>query len=149
MVMPDLKMATAIMAIRAIMAHYGHYGNGHSQIWHNQDWYPLKECTKAYSVVKRSCQSYEWFCKLVLKSDFTIQNWHVDQKQSHTFSNAPIFKDLFFRNWPKIKEPTWAQLIRASCAILSLSTVRAPHVFFTNLNNKISKTYVTDPPPQN
>ena len=30
------------------------YGHGHFQVYHYQDWYPLKEYEKAYSVVKIS-----------------------------------------------------------------------------------------------
>ena len=56
MVMPDLKMAMAMMAITAIMTHYGYYGYSHFQVYHDQDLYPLKEYQKAYSLVKRSCQ---------------------------------------------------------------------------------------------
>ena len=91
------------MAIRGHNGHYGHYGHSHFQVWHDNDWYPLKECQITNSVVKRSCQrdfsikSYESFCKLIRKSaDFTIQKWHVGQKVSNTFSSAPIFKHQTF-----------------------------------------------------
>ena len=56
MVMTDLKMAMTMMAITAIMTHYGYYGYSHFQVYYDQDLYPLKEYQKAYSLVKRLCQ---------------------------------------------------------------------------------------------
>ena len=85
------------MANSAIMGHYGLWDRG------IRGYHTVKKSVKKLSQgwrdhAKRTIPSegligfVNWFEIL----DFTMQKWYVDQKLSHTFSNAPIFKHQTF-----------------------------------------------------